>query len=350
MVEGGAVAYGYVVDLVQWGRGGRGLPRFARNDGGGGRCGGQQVGLHGVVHVAKVAAGFAVAVDVNGFAFEECGGPFGDDGGVGTVRVLAGAKHVEVAQADGVEAVAAGKDVGIQLVDVFGDGVGAQRFADVVFDLGQRGVVAVGAAAGGVGEALHLGVAGGHEHVEEAGDVGVVGGDGVGQAAGHAAQGGLVQDVVNGVVDRWQASSYKRARHGCSAVFQLADVALDEVEVGPLGGGDQALHFVQVALVAGGEVVQANHALVELEQGLQQVTADEAGHACDEPGFGRLAQFSLYLFVAGHFGVMSGPWLCMSGRTGVGAPGGGHRGVGWRAGCRLGGRRVGCCLGLSCRK
>ena len=166
------------------------MPRFARNDGrcarndgGGGRCGGQQVGLYGVGDKAKVAAGFAVAVDVDGFAFEECGRPFGDDGGVGAVRVLAGAEHVEVAQADGVEAVAAGKDVGIQLVDVFGHSVGAQGFADVFFHLGQRGVVAVGAAAGGVGEALHFGVAGGDQHVQKTADVGFVGGDGVGQAA-----------------------------------------------------------------------------------------------------------------------------------------------------------------------
>lgn len=139
-----------------------------------------------------------------------------------------------------------------------------------------------------------------------------------------------MQHVVNWVVDRWQASSYKRAGHGALTIGQIADVALDELKVGPLGRGDEALHLVKVALVARGEVVKAYHALVELKQGFEQVAADEAGHACDQPGFGRLAQFSLYLFVAGHFGVMSGSWLCMRGRTDVGAPGGGHRGVGWR--------------------
>ncbi len=84
------------------------------------------------------------------------------------------------------------------------------------------------------------------------------------------------------------------------AVGQLADVALNEVELGPLLWGDQGLDFVQVALVAGGEVVEADHALVEFEQGFKQVAANEASHTGNEPGFGVLAQLGLDLFVAGH--------------------------------------------------
>jgi hypothetical protein len=62
------------------------------------------------------------------------------------------------------------------------------------------------------------------------------------------------------------------------AVFQIADITLNELEVSPLRGCDYALHFVQVALVAGGEVVQAHHALVELEKGFEQVAANESCH------------------------------------------------------------------------
>jgi hypothetical protein len=92
------------------------------------------------------------------------------------------------------------------------------------------------------------------------------------------------------------------------AVGELPDVAFDEVEAGPLFGGDQGLDFVQVALVAGGEVVQADDALVEFEQGLQQVGADEAGHAGDEPGAGGLGQVGQELFVGGgHGGIVVGP-------------------------------------------
>ena len=244
--------------------------------------------MHDVGDEAEVAAGFAIAVDVDGLALDQAGNPLGNDGGIGAVGVLPGAEHVEVAQAHGVKAVAAGKHVGIQLVDVFGDGVGAQGFANDVFDLGQAGVVAVGAAAGGVGEAFHLGVARGRQHVQKTGDVGGVGGDGVGQAAGDAAQGGLVEDVVNSLA-------------GLLAIGQLADVALDEVEAGPLGRRDEGLHFVEIVLVAGGEVVQADHALVQLEQGFEQVAADEAGHAGDEPGAGLLGKAGLQLLVRSHF-------------------------------------------------
>ena len=41
------------------------------------------------------------------------------------------------------------------------------------------------------------------------------------------------------------------------------------------------MHFVQVGLVPSGEVVEADDALVEFEQCLQQVAADEAGNAGD---------------------------------------------------------------------
>ena len=63
-VERGSFADGDVVDLVA---------RFGVL-----RGGGQQVGLHGVVDKAEVAAGFAVAVDEDGFALEQRGGPFGE--------------------------------------------------------------------------------------------------------------------------------------------------------------------------------------------------------------------------------------------------------------------------------
>lgn len=159
LVEGSTVAYGYVVDLVD---GGDGLRVVARNDRGGGcRRGGQQVGLHHILNKAEVAASFTVAVDVDRLALDEAGNPLGNDGSIRAVGVLSGAKYVEVAQAHGVEAVAAGKHVGIQLVDVFSNGVGAEGFANGVFYLGQAGVVAVGGTAGSVGEAFDLGVASG---------------------------------------------------------------------------------------------------------------------------------------------------------------------------------------------
>ena len=69
-------------------------------------------------------------------------------------------------------------------------------------------------------------------------------------------------------------------------------------------GATQALHLVEVALVAGGEVVQADDRLVELQQGLEQVAADEAGDAGDQPCFGCFCEFT----AAGCVGSVHG-WL-----------------------------------------
>ncbi|MNR64573.1 hypothetical protein D3C85_1872620 [compost metagenome] len=57
------------------------------------------------------------------------------------------------------------------------------------------------------------------------------------------------------------------------------------MEALPLFSGNKGLNLVEVTLVTGGEVIQPDYTLAELKQGLQQVGADKAGHACDEPGF-----------------------------------------------------------------
>ena len=163
----GLVAHRHVVDLVE-----RGCVL---------RGGGQQIGLHRVRDKAEIAAGHTVAVDKDGLAGQHRCGPFRDHGGIGTVRVLARAEYVEVAQPDRRQAVVAGKHFGIQLVDVFGHRIRRQGLADGVLDLGQAGVVAIGRAAGGVDKALHTGVACGDQHVQKAGHIGGIGGDRVGQ-------------------------------------------------------------------------------------------------------------------------------------------------------------------------
>jgi hypothetical protein len=47
------------------------------------RCRRRQIGLHGVVDVAEIPAGFAVAIDINRFVLDHGGNPFGDYGGIG---------------------------------------------------------------------------------------------------------------------------------------------------------------------------------------------------------------------------------------------------------------------------
>ena len=52
--------------------------------------------------------------------------------------------------------------------------------------------------------------------------------------------------------------------------------------------------------MAGREVVQADDPLIETEQRLEQVGANEAGHASDEPGFRAFGQVEADFFVACH--------------------------------------------------
>ena len=161
-------------------------------------------------------------------------------------------------------------------------------------------MITVGGTGSGISETAYLLVLGGHQHIQETVDIGLVGGYGIFDGARHGAQGGLVKDVV-------------RALYGFAAVIQIADVALDEAEAGPLFFGDQSLDLIQVVLVAGGEVVQAHYCLVQLEQGFQQIGAYETGNAGDEPGFGVGLEVGFYFFVAGHFGP--GCWWLLASRA-----------------------------------
>src|SRR5690606_33921653 len=75
-----------------------------------------QVGLDGVRDVAKIARRFAVPVDFDGLAQEHGAYPPGDYSGVSPFGILPCAEDIEVAKSDGLDAVAAGEDAGVELV------------------------------------------------------------------------------------------------------------------------------------------------------------------------------------------------------------------------------------------
>ena len=77
---------------------------------------GEQVGLNSVGYITKIAARFPVSIDVNWFVVHHSPNPLWDDGGIGAVRILTGAKYVEVTQADGLHTIASGKDVCIKFI------------------------------------------------------------------------------------------------------------------------------------------------------------------------------------------------------------------------------------------
>jgi hypothetical protein len=57
--------------------------------------------------------------------------------------------------------------------------------------------------------------------------------------------------------------------------------------------------------VAGREVVEADDALVEQQQGFDQVSADEAGSTGDEPGFRLGPQLGFQCVERGHHSLQS---------------------------------------------
>jgi hypothetical protein len=60
----------------------------------------------------------------------------------------------------------------------------------------------------------------------------------------------------------------------------IPDVAVDEGKILPLICGNQGADFIQIVLIAGGEIVQADYLVIFFEQGFQEIGADEAGNAC----------------------------------------------------------------------
>ena len=73
---------------------------------------------------------------------------------------------------------------------------------------------------------------------------------------------------------------------GLLAISQLANIAFNKLEVGPLRRAYQGLHFIEVVLEAGFKIVEPNDLLVQPEQDLQKIGANEAGSPCDQPNGG----------------------------------------------------------------
>ena len=257
LAQGSLLAHRDVVDLVER----RGLVGER----------GEEIGLHHVVDVAEVARRLAVAIDVGGLVAHHRRDPARDHRRVIAVRVLARPEHVEIAQADGFEAVALREHLRIELVHVLGEPVGRERPADHLFDLRQRRVIAVNGARARVHETRGARFARRDQHVEKPGDVGFAGGDRVIDRARHAAERRLVQHQLG-------------AGAGLAAGVERADVALDQAEVAPARLAHRRGELRQVLAPAGREVVEPDHALIEREQAREKVRADEAGAAGQKPG------------------------------------------------------------------
>ncbi len=242
----------------------------------------EQVRLHDVLDVAEVAAGLAVAEDDALLVGEQPGDPARDHRRVGTLRILTRPEDVEVAQPDHLEPVELGEAARVQLVDALGERVGRARVSQPRLHLGAPRLIAVHRARRRIDEAPDAGVAGSDQQIQRAVDVHLVAADGVLDRSRHRAQPRLVQHYVD-------------AGAGAAAFGRIAHVALDHAEVARRIRPRRGERLGDVLAESGLVVVEADHLLSERDQVFDQVAADEARRAGDQPG-PRLQKLPLRLF------------------------------------------------------
>lgn len=70
---------------------------------------------------------------------------------------------------------------------------------------------------------------------------------------------------------------------GVMASADIANVTTNEMEMIPRCGTDQRLNLIQIALMAGGKIIQAHDGLVEPQQCFNQIGTDESRGARHQP-------------------------------------------------------------------
>ena len=164
----------------------------------------------------------------------------GDDGGISAVGILSSAKDIEVPEAYAFHSVRFRKDIGVEFIDIFRDGIRRERFSDHIFHLRQAFRVSVGRGTCSIDEAFHFGIPGGDKHVQKAADIDVIARDRIIDGAGHRTEGRLVQNIV---------LIFARLPTG----IQIPDVPLDQ---GIVRIGEERCYVVAMA---GSEVVQTGN-------------------------------------------------------------------------------------------
>ena len=85
-------------------------------------------------------------------------------------------------------------------------------------------------------------------------------------------------------------------------VARRCDIAFNEGKPRPLDWADASLDIGQIVTMSVGEIVQADHHLIEREKLLDQVRTDKSGRPGYEPLLGGPGEVEFKLFVAGgHF-------------------------------------------------
>ena len=192
--------------------------------------------------VAEVTACFSIAKDGDGLSLDHGVDPLGDDGRIGTIGILARAEDVEITEPAAGKLIKERELLGVAFVDGLGEGVGGEKGACLVFDLGERGVVAIDRAAGGVDEAIDLGVATSEKDVEEAVDIGLMSGLWVINGERDGSEGSLMKNVID-------------AFSGSMARGSVREITFNEFEVLPRVWPNSLFNLIQIVLIPRYEVV-----------------------------------------------------------------------------------------------
>ena len=94
---------------------------------------------------------------------------------------------------------------------------------------------------------------------------------------------------------------------GSTAGIGIANVAFDKAEAPPLSGRHAAFDLLEIPAVPGGEIIETDHLLVEFQQRLQKIAANEAGGPGNQPPSRGLGKVRAHLLIAHHSRHMRNP-------------------------------------------
>ncbi len=219
-----------------------------------GSIGRQQIGPNHVLHVDKIAALLAVAINYRRLAPQHPGDKDWNNRGILGTRVLPGPEDVEVTQADGIEVIELAENLAVLLGGQFLGAVGRQGFPFQAFLLGKSLVIAVDGRRRGKNKAADSFFGGRQQQVQGSGQVDFVGQERFGNRPGYRGQGGLVQD-------------YFHPFGRLPAEFSIPDIAADYFNLAGQVG--------KIFFPAGGKIIQNPDPAAQVNQFFHQVGTDK---------------------------------------------------------------------------
>ena len=215
-----------------------------------GRFTGEQVGLHGIVHVGEVPCLFAVSENKRLHIFEKRRTELGQYPGIRRTGILARPKDIEIAERHVFQTITPAEGLAVQLANVLGDAVRRDGLRLHGFGFWKSGRLAISRRRSGEDHTFDFQLLGRDQNVERAFDVDLIRFEGVLDRAWHGCPGAQVQNVFRFV-------------HDLPHDLNVRDAAFDESNL--------VADFCQVVFPAGREVVENDHAMAATHKFVHRV-------------------------------------------------------------------------------